>query len=383
MKTLTDSTISEQKFLLSSSEDETNPQFVLKNLWNQYEYDIEIVYEKNKSIYLYQQKDSLISDELVFRGNDSTHYFQPTGVHAIAAPWTPPAGLYIAAACQIADSISKIVYRYKPYGDSIWSEIKTAFDSGYCEDPRFIQNYDFPFLSFEMEIDGIKRILLFLDMSYLGQNQYAEPLIDDSTASTSDFRSVLYTFITNKNNSKISKVVKDLGFYYPHTFKILKYDSTFAVYSPNSWMERELFYTVISDTKVAVGNLGMGNNSFISYTVWEDSANGHINLFGVKRLDPIGDVNDKIVANNFILYQNYPNPFNPKTVIKYELLSRDFVTLKVYDVLGKEIATLVNEEKDAGEYKTTFDGLNLASGIYMYRLSVGNNHLSRKMILLK
>ena len=127
------------------------------------------------------------------------------------------------------------------------------------------------------------------------------------------------------------------------------------------------------------GNIGVS----ISYIIWEDSSNGHINLFGVKRLDQIGDVTDKIIANNFTLYQNYPNPFNQKTVIKYELLSRDFVTLKVYDVLGKEIATLVNEEKDAGEYKTTFDGLNLASGIYVYRLSVGNNHLSRKMILLK
>ncbi|OGU55513.1 MAG: hypothetical protein A2006_14435 [Ignavibacteria bacterium GWC2_35_8] len=59
------------------------------------------------------------------------------------------------------------------------------------------------------------------------------------------------------------------------------------------------------------------------------------------------------------------------------------VTLKIFDVLGNEISTLVNEEKSAGEYKTIFNGSNLASGIYVYRLSVGNHYLSRKMILLK
>ena len=149
------------------------------------------------------------------------------------------------------------------------------------------------------------------------------------------------------------------------------------------WNQYEKFFTKVSDTRIGWEILGLDTTGAISYIIWEDSANGHINLFGVKRLDPLGDVNEKIVANNFILYQNYPNPFNPKTVIKYELLSRDFVTLKIYDVLGNEVATLVNEEKDAGEYKTSFDGLNLASGIYVYRLSVGNNHLSRKMILLK
>ncbi|OGU36607.1 MAG: hypothetical protein A2315_00425 [Ignavibacteria bacterium RIFOXYB2_FULL_35_12] len=385
MRTITDSTISEKKFLLSSSENETNPQIVLKNLWmDPNEYEIEFVYEKANSIYLYQQKDSMISNELVFSGNDSTHYFQPTGVHAIAAPWTPPAGLYIAATCQIADSSSKIVYRYKPYGDSIWSEIKTAFDSGFCKSPKFIQNYDFPLLSFEMKIDGVNRILIFPEMSYLGQNQYAEALVDDPNASTSDLESIEYTFVTNKNSRQNLEAVRDFLFFSPHTFKISKNDSTYAVYSPGYWLERVLFHTIVNDTKVAVGNLGIDNNFIaISYTVWEDSSNGHINLFGVKRLDPLGDISDKIISANFILYQNYPNPFNPKTVIKYNILSRDLVTLKIFDVLGNEISTLVNEEKSAGEYKTIFNGSNLASGIYVYRLSVGNHYLSRKMILLK
>jgi hypothetical protein len=85
----------------------------------------------------------------------------------------------------------------------------------------------------------------------------------------------------------------------------------------------------------------------------------------------------------FSLSQNYPNPFNPSTSIQYAVSSRQFVTLKVYDVLGNEIATLVNEEKPAGEYEVEFDAIDLPSGIYFYQLKAGNYIETKKMILLK
>lgn len=95
-------------------------------------------------------------------------------------------------------------------------------------------------------------------------------------------------------------------------------------------------------------------------------------------------VNDNLeVPSDFNLSQNYPNPFNPSTIIEYSLVNSEFVTLKVYDVLGNEISTLVNEQKNAGKYKMNFDASSLTSGIYIYRLSAGNNILSRKMILIK
>jgi len=381
IRTLTDSTISEKKILSSSPEDETTPQFVLKTPWQSSDYEIEIVYEKSNSIYLYQQKDSIINNKLIFSGNDSVHYFQPTG--AYSAPWAPSGRLYIAAVYQVADSISKIVYRYKSIIDSVWSDIYTAFDSGYSQIPKFIQYSEFPLLSLEMKIDGINRILFFQNLDDLGKNQFAQPVIDDSNVSTSDLKSILYRYITYKDRMEVLGNNRYFPSISPYTFKVLKNDSTYAVYLSNYSSERFLFLTAVNDTRIDVGNLGMINSSYISYTIWEDSSNDHINLFGAKRLDPIGDINDKIIANNYILFQNYPNPFNPKTVIKYGLLSRDYITLKVYDMLGKEVSTLVNEEKPAGEYSIVFDGSNLASGMYVYRLSVGNNHLSRKMILLK
>jgi hypothetical protein len=85
----------------------------------------------------------------------------------------------------------------------------------------------------------------------------------------------------------------------------------------------------------------------------------------------------------YALFNNYPNPFNPTTTIKYEIPGRSFVTVKVYDVLGNEITTLVNEEKSAGNYEVTFSPQGLPSGIYFYQLQAGSFFQTNKMILLK
>ena len=89
------------------------------------------------------------------------------------------------------------------------------------------------------------------------------------------------------------------------------------------------------------------------------------------------------LPTEFSLSQNYPNPFNPSTVINYELPSSNFVTLKIYDLVGKEVATLMNEKLDAGRYTATFNGSNLASGMYFYKISAGNFTFVKKMVLIK
>jgi hypothetical protein len=95
----------------------------------------------------------------------------------------------------------------------------------------------------------------------------------------------------------------------------------------------------------------------------------------------------ELTPKDFSLEQNYPNPFNPSTVINYKLADREFVSLKVYDLLGNEISTLVNEEKPAGNYRVEFNpsagSLHLANGVYFYRLQAGNFIETKKMILLK
>jgi len=89
------------------------------------------------------------------------------------------------------------------------------------------------------------------------------------------------------------------------------------------------------------------------------------------------------LVKEFVLNQNYPNPFNPTTSIQYALSSRQFVTLKVYNLLGKEVATLVNETKPAGTYNLKFDAANLTSGVYFYKLQAGSFVETKKMIVLK
>ncbi|MBT8380042.1 MAG: T9SS type A sorting domain-containing protein [Ignavibacteria bacterium] len=86
---------------------------------------------------------------------------------------------------------------------------------------------------------------------------------------------------------------------------------------------------------------------------------------------------------DFALEQNYPNPFNPSTSINYSIKERSLVSLKIYDVLGNEVTTLVNEIKPPGVYTIRFNASLLTSGVYFYKLSAGNFNQTKKMILLR
>ena len=104
---------------------------------------------------------------------------------------------------------------------------------------------------------------------------------------------------------------------------------------------------------------------------------------GIFEVDIITNIEEETFLDyNFDLSQNYPNPFNPSTTIKYQIPKNGFVSLKVYDILGKVVATLVNEEKVAGIYELNFNASSLASGVYLYRLNVNDYVVVKKMILL-
>ena len=115
------------------------------------------------------------------------------------------------------------------------------------------------------------------------------------------------------------------------------------------------------------------------YTINEDNGT-------VQNINNIAtEVNDPISADpiNYLLEQNYPNPFNPVTTVNYRISKPGIVTLKVYDLLGKEIATLVNEVRNTGSYDVIFNASGLTSGVYIYQLRVNNYVSNKKMILLK
>jgi hypothetical protein len=116
---------------------------------------------------------------------------------------------------------------------------------------------------------------------------------------------------------------------------------------------------------------------------------GHEDLLVVKFASEVSNVNEQILSpNEFTLFQNYPNPFNPSTDISWQSPVGSWQTLKIYDVLGNEVATLVDGYKPAGSYEVEFNshsgkGRNLTSGVYIYQLRAENYVETKKMILLK
>lgn len=113
----------------------------------------------------------------------------------------------------------------------------------------------------------------------------------------------------------------------------------------------------------------------------QNHADGIISLInqGNSILPPIASLN----AHTFDLLQNYPNPFNPVTNIEYTIPERSHVTLKIYDMLGKEVSTLVDKTQDPGTYISLWNAKNFSSGIYFYRLIAGNNVQTKRMVLNK
>ena len=128
-------------------------------------------------------------------------------------------------------------------------------------------------------------------------------------------------------------------------------------------------YFFVGKTQTYATITSMSGSSGVSYSRTEI-------LTGVKEEQPTEPV-------NFDLLQNYPNPFNPSTTISYHLASNVFAILKVTDVLGREVATLVNERQNAGDHSVIFDANNLPSGLYFYTLEAGTYHATKKFLLLK
>jgi len=95
------------------------------------------------------------------------------------------------------------------------------------------------------------------------------------------------------------------------------------------------------------------------------------------------DQSEDNYISNFILHQNYPNPFNPSTSIEFTLPKSEFTTLKVFNILGKEVETLVSNNLNQGNHTYQFDGKNLASGVYYYQLVAGDFTVIKKMVLIK
>ncbi|MFA6026315.1 MAG: T9SS type A sorting domain-containing protein, partial [Ignavibacteriaceae bacterium] len=136
---------------------------------------------------------------------------------------------------------------------------------------------------------------------------------------------------------------------------------------------------------------GAGNsNSPKEYSFTDKTATSGLNVYRLKQIDNDGKYTyskevevDLGMPTEFSLAQNYPNPFNPTTSLQYAVSSKQLVTIKVFDMLGREVAVLVNGEKEPGTYTAEFSTTGLASGTYLYRMQAGGFVQTKKMVVLK
>ncbi|MEN8194559.1 MAG: endonuclease/exonuclease/phosphatase family protein, partial [Bacteroidota bacterium] len=241
-------------------------------------------------------------------------------------------------------------------------------------------------------------IVILGDMNLVGYNQQQKTLITGDIVNTNDYGD---KFIPDWDTTSLMDT-KPPTTHSPSTFTWYNKRSDFApgrldyiVYT-NSVIEHQNGFVLFTNE--------LPQDSLDKYNLLYDDAtraSDHLPVVADFNFGPIVSVNqvDNEKPNNFVLLQNYPNPFNPSTTIKYKIPSveRDLsrsnkselkfalqnVSLKIYDILGREVAILVNKQQLPGNYEVKFDGRNLASGVYYYQLKTDSFIQSRKMILMK
>ncbi|MGH2575022.1 MAG: T9SS type A sorting domain-containing protein, partial [Ignavibacteria bacterium] len=129
------------------------------------------------------------------------------------------------------------------------------------------------------------------------------------------------------------------------------------------------------------GNPGTGTITVVAKRFTNPSEN-YTQTFGAIA-NPIGIKLISSIVKEFSLNQNYPNPFNPTTNISFSIPTKEFVYLRVYDFLGREVKTLINQDLSPGEYEYEFEADNMSSGFYYYSLRAGENVSVKKMVLVK
>ena len=365
--------------------DEINPKSVVQD--GGFGFDFGITYEKDGSVYLYYEVDTLKVSEKIFdaSGIDSYEYSRASGVLSVGYEGKNYFGI-ITAVKKFQNNDSRAVYKIKSSSTSNWSDEKFIYDSATTTTAtKAIQGWGQYMVSFETIIEGKRTLKYFPYSADLGRPESAEN-ISDSSYETFNF-SFKPIMIVGKTLAKsfygfgqnIYQVKKEeKNFLHPSYYSVFTYP-----------YNDSLIEIKVSEPKITTANVGI-NYYLKAYSVWEDSSDkGTIQLFGSSGEYPVGGIENETTPQDFTLYQNYPNPFNPETVISFQLSVSSKVSLKVFDVLGREVATLVNEEKPAGEHEVLFNPQLttnhqlLSSGVLFYQLKVGNRLQTKSMLLLK
>ncbi len=347
----------------------------------------------------------------VQRYNRTTGIWENKGLREVMAVSVSPSGNLYAA------TYEKGLYRSDSYGN-IWEKMITLDDYRYnfiAVTDSFLIDAVFPFFrisrnggetwhSTDIRISSTRNSIIYDNGdSILFVHGFRNGgKIFCSNNFGINFNEILPTTISNRNGLAINSnndlfytSYKTFRSYHPYTAWTLLFDSpAYSIFiDPDDGIYASLENGIIR-------SINDGNNWAFIFTENSSRAfahdlkiNGNVlfiatNSYGLYELQIPTNVNDETdFVNTYQLQQNYPNPFNPLTMINYQLPpltnGYNYVTLKVYDVLGREVATLVDGIKEAGYQSVTWDAFNMPSGVYVYRLNAGSFTDVKKMLLLR
>lgn len=370
---------SEEQFLFNSNDSETKPVLIKDDEYWFSEDSVRFLYSLNNSVYCATWKDTIIRNFPVFIGNDSTIYSSYSASFYWVGWGDFRTGHYIVAQKNKPGQYPQIVYKLlRPNGElgpeTIIAESPTLKNPGFSV-INFISQ-----LNYEEIINGKQNILILDGWPFSSGTPYQ--FKNNIDGDLSDFISAPIYIVTR---DQIRQKFSDVFLYEAHSFKLTAGEETFIrINSQDFWFHPDtLLLTRVNDTPIDVCELGMYLSYVVFYTAWEDSLDGKIRIIGKRHLFDISSVRDDKNNLTFHLHQNYPNPFNPVTNIRYNLTERGYVVIKVFDLLGNELRTLVNSEQDAGEYNISFDASEFSSGVYFYRMQINNSFQTKKMILIR
>ncbi|MBK7230263.1 MAG: T9SS type A sorting domain-containing protein [Ignavibacteriales bacterium] len=367
------------KFLTTSTENEINPKFFEKT--EDYDWFFQdstnLLFMRNNDIIYLNYKNNIVTEEVIFHSDSQFIYSDFLGIENNIF-WADR-GFYIFAIESENPGIKRIVRKYKPYDGQVENKIILK-DSCNCNDLS-LQYSTYNILGlFYTDIVQDERRYYVIEYPYVWLYQTFYLNIEHD-GNLSDFDVYRLNIITQRNEK-----FYEPDLYTPYSYSLEKHDSIyvrFNIYDLNIFDRDSLHHIAVENPNLAIGSLGSNNYGIIVYTVWEDSIDGHIQLFGTPAHLQPGAVDDESIANDFVLYQNYPNPFNPETKIEYKLLQASDVKFNVFNILGEKVFEQNFGYQTAGSYKVNFDGENLPSGVYVYSIYTNENRLSRKMMLMK
>jgi len=261
------------------------------------------------------------------------------------------------------------IFKLNTFGDSI--KVKYFADSAFAISSFDLTNDNGFILGGNKTKEPVSIVLIKLDSLFneIFRNIYS--------SNTNEYCIDILNIPNNKGYSILGFSVSGLG---NLKFNVKRFDQFGSVIWENFYHYGEdsepRQFQLTNDKGFVIAGYGNSNLGFPNVYIVKTDSLGNTSPVGISNYSTE-------IPNEFILYQNYPNPFNPKTNLKFGIPKSGFVTLKVYDILGKEAKTLVYENQPAGNYIVNFDGSNLSSGVYFYRLETNDFVQTKGMVLLK